>query len=176
MARKKAVPNGRAGQDKLVKLHHLMRWTLRAFYWLDESLQNIVEDAGWPRFSHTQTMVILAIGEGVTKSSDLGRILGISRQAIHQVITELISKGLVVIKDDPDDKRSKILGFDHGADTLRLLTYNAVERIEREVEERLGKKAFKAMIDGISADWGAPVTAADVKAAPAKLKRRPKKT
>jgi len=168
--RKKSQP--RSG-DKLVHLHHLMRWTLRAFYWLDESLQNVVETAGWPRFSHTQTMVILAIGEGLTRSADLGRILGISRQAIHQVITELTLKGLVVVSDDPTDKRSKVLGFNQKAVALRQLTYSAVENIEQELCVRLGKKTFTAMMAGMSADWGPPVQPVKLKEPePAKPKKK----
>lgn len=152
------IPRGdRNSRDQLVRLHHLMRWTLRAFYWLDESLQNLIEEAGWSRFSHTQTMVILAIGEGITRSADLGRILGISRQAIHQVINELIREGLVVISDDPSDKRSKVLGFNQEAVKLRQFTYSAVENIERELAKRLGKKVFKGILDGMSADWGNPI-------------------
>ncbi len=141
-------------QDQLVRLHHMMRWTLRAFYWLDESLQNLLAQDGWERGSHTETMVILAIGEGHTKPSDLGRLLGISRQAIHQVINTLQRKGLVSLKEDPDDRRSKIVYFNPRAVKIRQSAIKAVATIEREVAKRIGQKAYHNMVSGLSQDWG----------------------
>lgn len=143
--------------DKLVHLHHLMRWTLRAFYWLDESLQNLLEQDGWSRASHTQTMIILAVGEGINRPSDLARHLGISRQAIHQVINELIRKGLVTLEDDPNDKRSKIVTFSPKAVKIRQSAIKAVNQIEREVANRLGRKVYEGLTTGLSRNWGEPI-------------------
>jgi DNA-binding MarR family transcriptional regulator len=143
--------------DKLVHLHHLMRWTLRAFYWLDESLQNLLEQDGWSRASHTQTMIILAVGEGISRPSDLARHLGISRQAIHQVIGELMRKGLVTLEDDPDNKRSKIVRFSPKAVKIRQSAIKAVNAIEREVAHRLGQKTYLGLTAGLSKNWGEPV-------------------
>lgn len=146
-------------QDKLVHLHHLMRWTLRAFYWLDESLQNLLEQDGWSRASHTQTMIILAVGEGINRPSELARHLGISRQAIHQVINELTRKGLVTLEDDPDDRRSKVVRFSPKAVKIRQSAIKAVNAIEREVENRLGRKVYQGLTAGLSKNWGDPIGA-----------------
>jgi len=135
-------------KDKLVRLHHLMRWTLRAFYWLDESLQNLLAADGWEGASHTETMVILAIGEGITRPSDLGRLLGISRQAVHQIIATLLRKGLVSQKNDPNDKRSKIIYFNPKAVKTRQSAIKAVNTIEHEVAARLGQRSIRAWFAG----------------------------
>lgn len=150
-------PARRSCPDKLVRLNHLMRWTLRAFYWLDESLQNVLEQEGWPGASHTQSMVILAIGEGITRPSDLGRHLGISRQAVHQVIAGLIRKGIVTLRDDPDDKRSKIVCFSPKAVKIRQSAIRAVDAIEREVARRIGDESYRALTDALSKNWGPPI-------------------
>jgi DNA-binding MarR family transcriptional regulator len=146
-----------ASGDKLVHLHHLMRWTLRAFYWLDESLQNLLEQDGWSRASHTQTMIILAVGEGINRPSELARHLGISRQAIHQVINELIRNGLVTLADDPDDRRSKIVSFSPKAVKIRQSAIKAVQAIEQEVASRLGQRAYRGLTAGLSKSWGDPI-------------------
>jgi DNA-binding MarR family transcriptional regulator len=146
-----------AAGDKLVHLHHLMRWTLRAFYWLDESLQNLLEQDGWSRASHTQTMIILAVGEGINRPAELARHLGISRQAIHQVVNELIRKELVTLEEDPDDKRSKIVSFSPKAVKIRQSAIRAVNAIEREVANRLGQRVYQGLTAGLSKSWGEPI-------------------
>ena len=68
---------------------------VRAFYWIDEGLQQNLRKHGGPTVTHSQSMIILSIGEGITRPSAIAERLGVSRQAIHQALRELTSVGLV---------------------------------------------------------------------------------
>ena len=66
---------------------YLMRGLLRAYYWMDESLQNGLSDAGMGTRTRTQTMILINVSNGVTRAAELARILGISRQAVQQPVS-----------------------------------------------------------------------------------------
>ena len=61
----------------------LMRGLLRAYYWMDESLQNGLQRAGYRPRTRTQTMILIHLSNGVTRAAELARALGVSRQAIR---------------------------------------------------------------------------------------------
>ena len=61
----------------------LMRGLLRAYYWMDESLQNGLQQAGYAPRTRTQTMILINISDGITRAAELARVLGVSRQAIQ---------------------------------------------------------------------------------------------
>ena len=71
----------------------LMRGLLRAYYWMDESLQNGLQQAGYAPRTRTQTMILINISDGITRAAELARVLGVSRQAIQQQINELETGG-----------------------------------------------------------------------------------
>src|SRR5271165_5815271 len=90
---------------------HLIVPVWQAFVWLDESLQNYLRLRGWPEVTRPQSMVMTNVVAGVTKPSDIARNLGVSRQAIHVTIGQMIELGLIDLVDDPADRRSKIVAI-----------------------------------------------------------------
>ena len=85
----------------------LMRGLLRAYYWMDESLQNGLQQAGYAPRTRTQTMILINISDGITRAAELARVLGVSRQAIQQQINELEREDLVTQIPDPNDRRAQ---------------------------------------------------------------------
>jgi len=135
----------------------VLRWTFRAFAWIDDSMQNLLHKTGLPRGSHTHTMIILAVGEGITRPSALARYLGVSRQAIHQALSYLIKRGVMELAEDPEDGRSKIVQFTPDAAEVTEDVLQALQQIEDEIAARVGRSTYKAMIRGLSKDWGDPL-------------------
>ena len=88
-----------------------MRGLLRAYYWMDESLQNGLSDAGMGTRTRTQTMILINVSNGVTRAAELARILGISRQAVQQQVNELEKEDIVTQIPDPSDKRANRIVF-----------------------------------------------------------------
>src|SRR5690606_99105 len=89
----------------------LMRGLLRAYYWMDESLQNGLIQAGFQPRTRTQTMILINIANGITRAAELARVLGVSRQAIQQQINELERDQLVTQIPDPEDRRANRIVF-----------------------------------------------------------------
>lgn len=152
-----------ADTDSKIRVHHLIRQTVAAFYWLDESLQNLLVEHGWPRQSHAQSMVVLALGENINRPADIARRLGISRQAVHQMLAIMAERGLVTMIPDPSDGRAKIVKFSKQAEETRRQANQFVSRIEDVLRHRLGDATYDALVEGLNREWGAPLqTSADL--------------
>jgi|HigsolmetaAR201D_1030396.scaffolds.fasta_scaffold21126_2 DNA-binding MarR family transcriptional regulator len=134
---------------------YLMRGLLHAFYWMDESLQNHLRASGWPRVSRTQSMIMVNVSDGITRPVDLARNLGISRQAVQQVLADMEEQGLITLVPDPDDARAKIVRFSPRGKGIVDAALRAIASIERELEKRLGKQLFVQLKRALlERDWG----------------------
>jgi hypothetical protein len=82
-------------------IRHLLLSLLQGFYWFDEGLQNYLQARGWPAVTRPQSMVMANVVLGVRRPSDIARNMGVSRQAIHATINQMIGLGMVALVDDP---------------------------------------------------------------------------
>lgn len=73
--------------------------------------------AGYPHFAGSGAAIVQFIGPRGARPADIARRLGVSRQAVQQMIDALEAGGVVVRAPDPDDGRGKILRLtDKGAE------------------------------------------------------------
>lgn len=136
---------------------NLAQLIIRAFYWMDEGLQQNLRKAGGPEVSHAQSMVILVIGEGVRRPSQIAERLGISRQAVHQSLRELVSMGLVELVADQEDKRAKVVKLSKTGMPKHLVAADILEKLEVALGARIGKRKVKQLREALESDWGEPV-------------------
>jgi len=129
---------------------------LRAFYWIDEGLQRNLQARGGPRVTRSQSMIIMCIGEGIQRPSMIAERLGVSRQAVHQCLKELIAVGLVELVVDPRDRRAKIARLSERGKPLRILASRILNDLEEELADRIGAQALRSLRKALEKDWGAP--------------------
>jgi DNA-binding MarR family transcriptional regulator len=132
----------------------LMRGLLRAYYWMDESLQNGLQRAGYRPRTRTQTMILIHISNGVTRAAELARALGVSRQAIQQQINDLEADDLVTQIPDPGDKRANRIVFSERGAALINQALATLRQSEQTLAMRLGFDAVSQMRRALTADWG----------------------
>jgi DNA-binding MarR family transcriptional regulator len=134
----------------------LLKDLLHAVYWFDESLQNHLEAAGWPRTSRTKSMILINIADGVTRPIQIAANLGISRQAIHLALAELEQDGLVRLEPDPQDRRAKRLRFSDDPRGIRMRDHavRALCEVEKQLEARLGAALYRQLCKALRTDWG----------------------
>lgn len=138
----------------------LMAGLLQAYYWMDESLQNHLRAEDFADLSRTQSMILTSIADGVTRPAELARRLGVSRQAVQQILADLAQRGLVDLLPDPADARAKIVTYHARGREARKATFRALGRINRILEERIGRGALdelrRVLLD---VEWGEPIEA-----------------
>lgn len=173
-AARKKTPSEAGAPEPLAARYFLMRGLLHAFYWMDESLQNHLEAAGQSRVPHSQSMIMSSIADGVTRPADLARRLGVSRQAVQQLLADMQEHKLIDLVPDPQDARAKIVRFSARGRNLGEITLRAMEHIDVVLEQRLGRKALndlgKALVDS---DWGEAVTVTAAEMSIARSRKAP---
>lgn len=83
--------------------------------------------------------------EGGCRLTELARRVGISKQAVGQLVDELEEMGTVERVRDPTDGRAKLIRFSkHGRNSI-LHGLSVLREIESELEERVGRLTMKAL-------------------------------
>lgn len=150
--------NGRSGPERESREESpqeiLIRGLLRAYYWMDESLQNGLQQAGYRPRTRTQTMILIHISNGVTRAAELARALGVSRQAIQQQINELEKDDLITQLPDQNDKRANRIVFSERGAALINQAMQTLRGTEQALAERVGHESLEQMRQVLTSDWG----------------------
>jgi DNA-binding MarR family transcriptional regulator len=132
----------------------LMPRLFHRLVWLDEALQARLHQAGWPDVSRAQSMVMLNVTSGIRRPSDIARRLGVSRQAVHVTIGQMIDLGVLRLVEDPRDGRSRRVELTPFGDAMRHAAQDAMQDIAARLVERIGRETLHALLDALRADWG----------------------
>lgn len=139
-------------------IRHLLLSLLQGFYWFDEGLQNYLQARGWPAVTRPQSMVMANIVLGVRRPSDIARNMGVSRQAIHATINQMVELGIVALVDDPTNRRVKLVAPTKTGETMRVDAQRSMLIMAEELGQRLGKPALLKTAHLLAEDWGPPMT------------------
>ena len=137
-----------------MRMNQLIIALFQRFCWLDEGLQARLHDRGWPDVSRSQSMVMTNIVSGVVRPSDIARNLGVSRQAIHSTINQMVKLGIVELATDPDDRRHMILSLTETGARMRQDAQRAMDALTSQIAQVLGQEQFDALLAALEADWG----------------------
>lgn len=146
------------GQSSVDK--NLAQLFMRAFYWADEGLQNALKKEGWPAITRAQSLVFVNIGEGVTRPSEIAAQVGVTRQAIHQTINEMVELGYLTLEADPKDRRAKVVVYTEKGERVGGTASQALREIETSLSSRIGTDRVGALRDALAQEWGAPFQSA----------------
>lgn len=136
--------------------HLLMTRLLMSVYWFDEALQSALKASGWPPVTRAQSLLFANVSAGVHRPTRLAENLGVTRQSMSQMISELAARGLLEVGPDPEDGRAQVVTFGEAAIPLRDAAFQVLQDLEGELRRRLGDAAFQALSSAVSADWGPP--------------------
>lgn len=139
-------------------VRHVLLSLLRGFYWFDEGLQNYLQARGWPVVTRPQSMVMANLVLGIRRPSDIARNMGVSRQAIHATINQMVDLGIVELVDDPSNGRVKVIAPTKMGETMRVDAQASMILMGEELGRRLGKPQFLKAAHLLNEDWGAPMT------------------
>ncbi|HVK42205.1 MAG TPA: MarR family winged helix-turn-helix transcriptional regulator [Phenylobacterium sp.] len=131
---------------------------LQAFCWFDDGLQSYLQSKGWSHVTRPQSMVMANVAIGVRKPSDIARNMGISRQAAHTTINQMVAMGMLELRQDKDDRRSKIVAVSGDGLAMRRDADQVMEALIAELRRRIGARNVENLMRAFSADWGEPVT------------------
>lgn len=132
----------------------LARLLLDAFTWFDEGLLASLAAAGSPRLTPAQSLVMAHLDGAGTRSAEVARRVGVSRQAIHRTVSELADLGLVSLEEDPANASARLVVLtDLGRATVTA-ALSTFQSIESTLAKRLGDPDVAALRRILSRDWG----------------------
>ena len=86
-----------------------------------------------------------------TRSSELARRLGVSKQAVTRMVRELEEDGLLIRSVDEADGRAFLITFtDSGLEYLMRM-HEAIRKVERDYEREYGVESMRAVKSTLSA-------------------------
>src|SRR3546814_2247291 len=98
-------------------------------------------------------MVMTNIVSGIVRPSDIARNLGVSRQAIHNTINQMVKLGIVELAPDPEDRRHVIVSLTATGAQMRQDAQRAMDQLADQLAERLGHDRFDALLATLEAAW-----------------------
>ncbi len=131
---------------------------LQAFFWFDDGLQSFLQARGWDQVTRPQSMVMANVVIGVHKPSDIARNLGISRQAVHTTINQMVEMGMLELRDDVTDRRAKIVAVSEKGREMGRDADLAMAAMSAELRKRIGSKNVDNLIKAFGAEWGQAMT------------------
>ncbi|HMO75890.1 MAG TPA: MarR family transcriptional regulator, partial [Sphingopyxis sp.] len=134
-----------------MRTNQLIIALFQRFCWLDEGLQARLHDHGWPDVSRPQSMIMTNIVSGIVRPSDIARNIGVSRQAIHSTIGQMVKLGIVQLEPDPDDRRHMIVTLTDLGARMRKDAQRAMDALTEQVAARIGQKTFDALLAALEA-------------------------
>lgn len=151
---------------------------LQGYEWFDEGLQRGLRARGWPILTRPESMIMHHVILGMVRPSDIARALGLTRQAVHSTIAQIVEKGVFELVPDPSDRRIKAVGLTETGKAMRADAQMIVTYLAEQLGQRIGQKRLANLAEAFTQDWGAapdypwPETAAAP--APAKAPAKPR--
>jgi len=100
-----------------------------------------------PRPAHMALFPHIAL-DG-TRPSELAKKLGVSKQAVGQLVGELEAMGMVERRPDPDDGRAKRVCFTEQGLQSILDGLAHLRRVEAELAKAIGKETMASLRDAL---------------------------
>jgi DNA-binding MarR family transcriptional regulator len=119
--------------------------------WMGRFQRDMVA-AGHPVFAEARAQLIPHIEREGTRQAELVLRMGLSKQAVQQLVVGLEQDGLVERLPDPDDARGKVVAFTERGRALLADANEVKKAIEKEYRARLGAERFAqllAALDGL---------------------------
>lgn len=120
--------------------------------WLDrEILAGISTDYAF--LTPAQTRLLAHMGGKPMSMSELARRLVISRQAVHRTVTELVRRGLLEVRDDPERGNARLVVYTEKGRQVNRSGARLIERIEHRIAERIGTDGLATLKRLLSDPW-----------------------
>ncbi len=112
-----------------------------AAVWKDRFAAEMVA-AGHDWYAEARSSVMPYVSVNGTRQADIVARMGLSKQAVQQLIVDLERSGILRRDPDPDDGRGKIVRFTQRGLAAQQDGQKAKRKVEAEIREKLGDRAF----------------------------------
>ncbi len=129
-----------------IRIDHI-GWRLwdAAAVWKEKFAAEMVA-AGHDWYQEARSSVVPYVGLQGTKQADIVARMGLSKQAVQQLIVDLEQSGILRRDPDPDDGRGKIVQFTEKGLAAQRDAQKAKRKVEAEIKATLGEADFDRLM------------------------------
>jgi len=108
-------------------------------------------DAGFEDIPRNGAFVLARVYDGSPEPSALSRALGISKQAVSQLIDTMVMRGYLERTPDPEDRRRMLLTLTPRGEDAGTVSWQAATAVDDELTRRLTPDGVAALRAGLIA-------------------------
>lgn len=117
----------------------------------EQALARVEVPEGAPRLRPAHTSLFPHIDLAGTRLTDLAKRVGVSKQAVGQLVDELEQLGVIERVADPQDGRAKLIRFRQKRGKSLLDGLAHLKKFEDELATAIGKDRMAALHEGLTA-------------------------
>ena len=119
-----------------------------------QSLLKRFQGTEWEALTGADLNLLASLNCGATHGSELARRLGISRQAVNKLLTNLVDIGAVELEIDPKKRNQKIIVITPKGESLIHMALEKMENLEEEIAQKIGEKDASELRRLLEINWG----------------------
>ncbi len=135
---------------------NLARLLLSRFRWFDRALLATLHDRLGVKLTSAQSLLFATLPVEGARQSDLARSLGVSRQAVNELVGGLEQQGLVEVVPDPDSGRAKLVRPTTQGRESNEAALETFAQPQAELRARIGYRKVDQLRGALDASWGEP--------------------
>lgn len=132
----------------------LARLLLERFRWFDGSLRAVQAERLGAEITSAQSLLFADLPLAGARQADMARELGVSRQAINELVRGLEEQGLVEIRPDPADGRAKLVCPTTSGRRSIAVAHEVFDELESRLRGHVGDAAVDELRAILEGDWG----------------------
>lgn len=130
----------------------LKRLVYLKYLWLNEQLTHEIERLGGSPRTQAQATVLMVLNGGSLSISEIARQLGISRQAAHKTVNELVVDGWLYL-ETAKQRNTKQVEFTEYGIAQRAIVREAMMLVEARVVNAVGDDGLQLMKTLLAKQW-----------------------
>lgn len=131
---------------------------LRRVSWMESRVLAAAEVHGYGAVTPAMNRLFGHMRRRPVSLSTLARQLGVSRQAVHQVVKEAEALGLVELTAHGSDARAKEVGFTAAGWAMSASAAASLDAIEEDLAGRIGRDDLETLRRILAKAWSEPDT------------------
>ena len=121
--------------------------------WFAREIMKGVKRSDFAFITPAQSRLLAHMGGKPMSMAEIARRLAISRQAVHKTVTELLRRGILEVRDDPERGNSKLVVYTEKGRQVNRGGAQIIERIEERIARRIGSDGLATVKRLLSQAW-----------------------
>ncbi|MEZ5727548.1 MAG: helix-turn-helix domain-containing protein [Burkholderiaceae bacterium] len=132
---------------------NLKQLLLQRSEWFAREIMKEVRTGPYGFLTPAQSRLLAHMGGKPSSMAELARRLAISRQAVHKTVVELVRRGILEVRVDPQRRNSRLVVYTDEGRALNRAGAAVIARTEAKIARKIGATDLRRMRELLAQDW-----------------------